>query len=594
MKPFPSRTDIQKLLRDRRMRLFFRGIFVILWLMTLKDTDSLYINYLILAFISLSLALFPTDERAPKRHIALLACAFSLMVWGANYTCFFGPYDTCTMRQTTALAIGIKDSITCLIGGFAVAYPILQLSYTKCQSLRTARLPADPEKKNRFFFLKIFGLLLPIYLINLFFVEYPGSLSPDPMAQIGEMVSGEYTRFNSYYHTLLFQSFLKIGYSLFADPNAAIATFCTFQVLLLCASFAWCLSTMRLSGVPVWYLIAAFLGYALLPHHLALSVTVWKDTMFGIGCLLMCTALYRCLREVGKKSLNYCVFTAGCLIFCISRNIGVYACLLTFLCMLPFLRKRPILLTMMGCVTALCCILNGPILTLLDVERPDYVEFISLPLQQVCRVITEGRTLTEEETAMLSRILDLEQVNSIYDSSFSDPIKNMFRQMDMAWFEERPAEYLKLWLRIGLRYPMDYLRAWVDLTRGYWNGGYECYMYSRSIMTNDYGIHKTISGGPLYALYRLWFGIFERMTILQPLYSVGIHTWALATVTTIEVLKKRKEWILSIPALTVILGLMVGTPVFCEFRYVYPVITSFPLVLSAFLFPPASRDTAKI
>ena len=45
-------------------------------------------------------------------------------------------------------------------------------------------------------------------------------------------------------------------------------------------------------------------------------------------------------------------------------------------------------------------------------------------------------------------------------------------------------------------------------------------------------------------------------------------------------LKKRKEFLLAIPILVLVVGLWLGTPVYAEFRYAYPVILTLPFLLA--------------
>lgn len=564
---------------------FLRIILVMLWLTVLKDTDSYFICYLLVAVVSCTVRHSGMKVSAPKRYLAVTSCIFAVLIWCANYPLFSFVADSNGKISLTVIFTSIKNSLICLAGGVTVAIPILEWCWTHCQSMNIRNIEMCSKSETR----KVFGttlcILLPIYLINLYFVEYPGTLTPDPFAQIREMISGQYSNFNSFYHTMLFQGLLSLGYRLFGNANAAVATFCTFQVLLVCFSFAYCISSLARAGIPRSFLIFVFLFYAFMPYHMEFSVTIWKDTILAIGCLLVCTSLFRFIRGFGNTFMNSCVFTLGCILFCLARNIGVYACMITFLFGLIFLRKHHTLLILMGSVVLLCWFLNGPVLSALGVAESDYVEFICLPLQQICRVITNGRQLSPEETALLSRILDLQQVPSVYMSDFADPIKKMFRSMDQAWFEENVSEYIKLWIRLGWRYPLDYAAAWIDQTKGYWNGGYAQYLYSRYMMSNSYGIFKAMEGNPVYYLYSLWYRIYDELMIFIPLHSIGLYTWALGLFTAIQASKKHPEWILSVPALTILLGLIAGAPVCLEFRYAYPILTCFPLILAAFLFP---------
>ena len=66
--------------------------------------------------------------------------------------------------------------------------------------------------------------------------------------------------------------------------------------------------------------------------------------------------------------------------------------------------------------------------------------------------------------------------------------------------------------------------------------------------------------------------------------SIGMHVWAVTFVFLIGILQKKRELMLiCIPLLTIILTLLVSTPIYNEFRYAYSVFTTFPLIVLTFL-----------
>ena len=74
--------------------------------------------------------------------------------------------------------------------------------------------------------------------------------------------------------------------------------------------------------------------------------------------------------------------------------------------------------------------------------------------------------------------------------------------------------------------------------------------------------------------------------ILQCLVSIGLHVWTLAACAIVNGLKKREEGLMTVPILVLIAGLWLGTPVFAEFRYAYPMILTMPVILAATVFEP--------
>ena len=233
---------------------------------------------------------------------------------------------------------------------------------------------------------------------------------------------------------------------------------------------------------------------------------------------------------------------------------------------------------------ALCWVLCNPVLDALGVSGSDYTESLSIPLQQVSRAIADGCELNEEETELISRILDIEDVPSLYTNWLSDPIKVEFREHDLAYFEENTGAYAKLYIRLGLKHPGSYFRAWVDQTKGYWNGGYPYAMYSETVIDNPYGVVKADQGNIIARLFGLYFGLSRHVIFFEPLHSIGLHVWILILCTVINILKKRRSAVLSVPLLILVLGLWCGTPVYASFRYVYPIFITLPLIAASTMY----------
>ena len=72
--------------------------------------------------------------------------------------------------------------------------------------------------------------------------------------------------------------------------------------------------------------------------------------------------------------------------------------------------------------------------------------------------------------------------------------------------------------------------------------------------------------------------------MLQPLYSIGLQIWIVIACCLLNVLKKREEFLLTIPMLVLVIGLWLGSPVYAEFRYAYPVFLTVPVIVCGTLF----------
>ena len=368
--------------------------------------------------------------------------------------------------------------------------------------------------------------------------------------------------------------------------NAAVALFHGAQILFLAACFGYAIMTMYQRGVPGWFLLAAYGVYAFQPHNIVYSVTLWKDIPFAAAGLLFITALYRLLKDIGKsRVVNYIAFTAGALGFSLWRTNGWYAFLATVVMMLLLMRRKKTMLILMCVILVFCWILINPVLDSMNVGQTNFVEAFAVPMQQIARVISEGRELTQEETALLWEIFALDRIGEAYNPQTVDPVKfETFRYDQVDYIQEHAGAYLKLYLNIGLRYPGDYLKAWIEQTRGYWNGGYFFWIYTRDVEPNALGLELTLGDNLIAKLFAAAFRYLEKPVMLQPLVSIGLHVWGLIACTVINVLKKREEFLLAIPILVLVVGLWLGTPVYSEFRYAYPVFLTMPLILATTLF----------
>lgn len=564
-------------------------VFSLIWLSNLASTDAYFSVYVLIAFASFFLYIRRKDEGMIEKQFLcftslIISCVFSILVLLANYPVFTQIGDPALIGRSTSIMVNVFNTLFSFAGGICVAYPIIKYFLRK-DPIHCCFKPVF----NKWLPVIIFVSISLIHLIHLFFVEFPGNLTEDSFTQISEMISGSYSNFNTYWHTMLFRCLLICGYSVFSDVNAAVAFFTVFQLLLLVFSFTYCLMSMIRYGIPKWAVTCTYLLFAVVPYNMALSVTAWKDVLFACSCLLILSSWVRILYDLGQRHLyNYIVFILGSILFFISRTNGWLIYLVTFLVYLSFVRKDKQFILVMGILSCLGWFMLNPALTMLGVGAEDPVESLSIPIQQVSRVIADGCDLTQEEIALLEKVVDVDEVADLYTNWISDPMKIEVRSKDYAYFLENISDYRDLWIRLGLRYPWEYVKAWVDQTKGYWNAGYDYAMYSETVTDNPYGVEKSGGIPVVSGLFRLYFGLSRHLIFFEPLHSIGLHVWIFLLSLILNIRKKREVWIISMPLLLLLVGMWFGTPVYCCFRYVYPLFVSLPLIVSTSVW---KRDT---
>lgn len=428
---------------------------------------------------------------------------------------------------------------------------------------------------------------LPYLLAN-----FPAVMTIDSFNQYAQTIGVyAYSNHHPWIHTMFLKLCTKIGGLFTQDASAAIVVYTLLQMLFLACCAGYLTDTMKRVGTSGKWIMAVILFYALLPFQGMFAVTLWKDVMFAGFFLLFSTALFRMLyhRKAGRTGLpiQECVIytVSGCMVSLLRSN-GWYAFLVTVPFCLFFFRQQIRLLLPLNClVIFIVMLVKGPVMTSCGVMQPDLAESLSIPLQQIARVVVRERGMTQEQEALLSQIMEIEEIAEVYDQSCSDPIKRLVRRKDQDALMTRWEEYRKLYLSLGLQYPMDYYEAWVDQTSGYWFPRSDtALILNEGIPENEFGLEgSSLFRGNFYIKCKeIYWKLYQMLPFLALFYSVGAYTWLMLIGSGGCIAAKRYEQLMVyLPGLALIGTLLLATPVNGEFRYAYAVVFTMPLYIMA-------------
>ncbi len=281
---------------------------------------------------------------------------------------------------------------------------------------------------------------------------------------------------------------------------------------------------------------------------------------------------------------------------CLFRSNGWYA----FLLALPFLlygfRKKAKALYPMLFLTLLCAaVVRYPVMSAFQVEQPDFIESVSIPTQQITAVICNGRALTEEETALIERVVDLTYIRDLYNPGFADNIKELVRAGDQDYLVAHKKDFFKLCLHLGLRYPCDYLSAYVKQTYGYWYpDSFYLVAEAEGVSATDLGVsHTPLIGGPLVIKGKeIAIKLGSMVPVYGTLWSMGVTCWILLfSICVVVIRRELYKLICYLPSVALLFTVLIATPVATEFRYVYFMVLCLPFYLITALLPnPACAD----
>lgn len=551
---------------------------------------------LLLAFAGLVLMFSACFSGLSRRSFIVAAiCALLFALFSV-----FGHLNALIDRRGWHLWLVIRFA-----GLFLLYLAALSLAFERLKGL--SLLLAEPETRDmsvrarmKVFFLCWLPIVLCFFIWWLY--EFPGNTSPDSNHQIMQAMgliplSSNHPAVS----TLVLGLFYNLGLKFSSgDQNIALSVFTFFQLLFMSAVFAYAAETLYEARLKKWVIAIIVLIYIAVPHHGSYSITVWKDVMFsGFGTAL-CVSLWRLMlrMDAGKvypgRGFDIGMLYISALGASLYRN-GIYY---AFFLLLPFFylvfRKKCTAAWLMPLIVPIIAIIiNGPVFASFNISHNDYIESHSLPAQHIARVIKDGHELTAQQYELLSKAVDVEAVAETYDAGIADPIKALIRSTgDMDYIEENAREYGRLWLELGLEYPGAYLRAQIDQTLGYWYPDVTYWSMSNYCWESDIlTIFKDRQ------LPGWWCSIFDTVYFYLPsmplaglIYSIGTATWTLIALFALCIVKKlRKELLVYIPVLALVLAVCFVTPVYAEYRYAYCMFTTLPLLC---LIPFARANTS--
>lgn len=431
----------------------------------------------------------------------------------------------------------------------------------------------------------LFTAICLVSYLPYFLMYYPGWLNNDAVWQIEQILGwAPASNHHPYFHTLIMKVFFLIGYQLSGTYTGGAAFYTFVQVLVMSMVFGFFLYQLYRKGARCVWLVLAAVFYALLPINGLLTICMGKDEFFTAVLLFFAwmTAEYD-LDAPGR--LRWAAYFVTGLLLCLLRSNGVFIFMGTSVVVLVSkMWKKKFPVRTFVCVAAvLACffVYRGPVLKALRVEPPDTIEGLTMPTQHILCAYLKGGELTEEEIGMIDQVAPVEQVGDYYNPWLFDPVKNFIREEgNQQAIEDNKWEYFRMWLKVGLRNPLQYIVAEVRQTCGYWaysGRDYE-YVYGEYYMVdNPFGIttqRKFFTYDNELAMHDFLMGFQD---LYNKIWSLGLNTWVMVFGIAYMVYNGRNV-IIYVPFIMMLVTLLLATPVYNEFRYAYGLFAAFPVL----------------
>lgn len=425
----------------------------------------------------------------------------------------------------------------------------------------------DPGKKWGY----IFVYALPPLIVWTFYLIafFPGAMTADSIFQWEQAHTG---KFNDW-HPLMYTLFIMLVTSVWDSPAAiGIA-----QIIIISLVIGYCLFELEKAGAPKWAVWAVSILFAVSPINGIYSITVWKDILYSTFILLFTTLIGKLIMTNGdwlKRFPAFIFFTVTALGVVFFRHNGFVVCLATLIILSAAFRhlwKQWLLV--LSLVVAIHYAVTGPLFAYLKVTPSDPNEALSIPTQQIARVITYNGKMTEQQAEYIHKIMPLDLWKKLYNPYLTDPIKFSRHYNRQAIFPDHLSTYLQTWWEICRQNPRLVIEAMAKQTSLVWQmnepkDGYTSMFVTNVFYGNKFGLKNEVIFQPItktVGTYLKWSETAGKPFIWRP----AVYMFFIILFTFIAFLRNdRKALLLPIAVLLNIGTVFIALPA-QDFRYLY-------------------------
>lgn len=432
----------------------------------------------------------------------------------------------------------------------------------------------------------ICATLITFAWIPYFLKYYPGIVTPDSYTQIGMAVG--YSNLSNHHpitHTGIIAIFVNIGAKIFKNINLGIALYSITSMIIMAILGSCVLIYLKKKGISKFIRIPILLYYMLYPVNGIYSITMWKDIFFS-GIIPIFIILSRELifntEEFWEKKKNIVLYVLVALLTILLKHNGLYIVILTIPFILIVLRKYwkktlPLFLV----IIFLYSLSNTLIYDVLKVKKGSIAEMLSIPTQQIARVEKYHREDIDEETRQkINKFFVIENIGDKYNPILSDDVKG---KLNAEYFEDNKMEFINLWAKLLIKYPKDYIESFISNSYGYYYPEAKYWVVSRATMDNPnqpLGIHQQPKINNELLNYIDSMIDNRDIPLLSMSFSIGTIFWGIVICVAYKIYVKEYKNILIYLPIFILWLTLIASPVFCEFRYAYPMFTTFPLYIA--------------
>ena len=437
-------------------------------------------------------------------------------------------------------------------------------------------------EKVTIFFVSAFSLSL--YLLAF----YPGIMTNDSFDQWNQSSNFVFKNIHPVFHTYI----LFLIKTIWSYPAMVVIV----QVLLFSLVLTYCFGFLYKLGVNKYFIYVYVLLMCSFPLNGLMTVTLWKDVMYGIFFMLLTITLYK-LEILGYKSFVKSKINLLCLIIsliCVGllRQNGILIFLILFVSLFFIYIKNRKIIFSIALSALMILLIRGPFYNYLKAQpSPDYL-FYFTHIQFISSIVESKAELNGNELNLINNLLPIDKWSAYYSPVTS---WNYFisPEFNLGYLSSHKKEMNKLFFDLAVKNPKVFFSNLERSTSYIWQIKYPLYVtYGTTVPTDEQNklIWDKYDLKPKYILPSY------RNIILRTINKIynDRFLWVLLTPALYLYLcsfffilylyrNKMRLFLVFLPVYANIFSFIIS-PSSPEFRYAFPVVlTTFFVFIIAFL-----------
>lgn len=522
-----------------------------------------------------------------KIFSAFLGVLFSVIMVLGNIT-----LNTWLKSEVILSKSNVMIMMFMMLAYFIIFYPSIKLVFSCFEKIEIKKGCCNFFKASKINLFKIAAILFILwlpYLLN----YYPGITSFDTNAQLLQGISlMPYSNHHPVFHTFIISCITKVGVAISESYNLGIALCAIIQMIACALTFSFVIIYMSKQNVNSKVLVGTFLFFGFCPFVPQLSIAIWKDIPFTLCMTLFSICLIEIIRDASsffENKIKLLALFILSLLIMLFRNNGLYILALAVPFIIGFNKeywKRIVAVCVIPIIMYLIFI--GPGFKMLKVEKSESGEMLSIPVQQMARILKyKPEELSDEDVASMNEYISIVNAGEAYNPTISDPIKNEFKEEK---FNNDKLHIVKLYLKLAVKYPGETMEALIGNTYGYYYPDVVTYAVATGNYVSPFEAEQVIDihSAPIInipIMDRVVKAMYKKeIPVLSFVSNIGLCFWLYAILVVYCWYKKmHRKLLVFIPVLVLFLT-CIASPVSGELRYIYPMYTVMPLFITTTFF----------